>query len=131
MTGDIDLKKSLQAIARATIIITTVHIENITWRNDFITSIYENFVFYYPHILLLYFQPEKWDSLTRSWKEHLYLLGSVDLLLLDEVHHLGDERGSTLETVVVRMRLLSQAYHMKKLSAATTAGQFLQERYYL
>lgn len=53
-------------------------------------------------------QPEKWDSLTRSWKDHVFLLGSIDLLLLDEVHHLGDDRGSTLEIVVVRMRLLNQ-----------------------
>lgn len=53
-------------------------------------------------------QPEKWDSLTRSWKDHLFLLGAVDLLLLDEVHHLGEDRGSTLEIVVVRMRVLNR-----------------------
>jgi replicative superfamily II helicase len=38
----------------------------------------------------------------------MYLYGAVDLLLLDEVHHLGEDRGSTLETVVVRMRILNQ-----------------------
>jgi hypothetical protein len=43
----------------------------------------------------------------------LFLLGTVDLLLLDEVHHLGEDRGSTLETVVVRMRILSEAYKKK------------------
>jgi superfamily II helicase len=43
----------------------------------------------------------------------LFLLGAVDLLLLDEIHHLGEDRGSTLETVVVRMRLLNDAYVKK------------------
>ena len=37
-----------------------------------------------------------------------YLLGSIDLLLLDEVHHLGEDRGAVLETVVVRLRILNQ-----------------------
>jgi hypothetical protein len=58
--------------------------------------------------------PEKWDSLTRCWKDHVYLLGAVDLLLIDEVHLLGDERGSTLETLVVRMQMLSR-YYQKRL----------------
>jgi ATP-dependent DNA helicase HFM1/MER3 len=54
--------------------------------------------------------PEKWDSLTRTWKDHLYLLGAVDLLLLDEIHHLGEDRGATLEALIVRMRMLSNVY---------------------
>lgn len=54
--------------------------------------------------------PEKWDGLTRSWKDHIFLFGAIDLLLIDEVHHLGEERGSTLEAVVVRMRMLSELY---------------------
>ena len=33
--------------------------------------------------------PEKWDSLTRSWRRHLFLFGHIDLILLDEVHFLG------------------------------------------
>ena len=28
---------------------------------------------------------EKWDSVTRKWSEHIYLLGKVELLLVDEV----------------------------------------------
>ena len=58
--------------------------------------------------------PEKWDSLTRVWKNHIFLLGCVDLLLVDEVHHLGEERGATLEALVVRMRMLNQVYRQKK-----------------
>lgn len=67
--------------------------------------------------------PEKWDSLTRSWRNHLYLLGSIDLLLIDEVHHLGENRGAVLETVIVRMRILNETLieKDKKLGKVRTA----------
>ena len=54
--------------------------------------------------------PEKWDSITRTWKDNLFLLGCVDLLLIDEVHHLGDDRGATLEVAVVRMKTVHKFY---------------------
>lgn len=38
----------------------------------------------------------------------MYLLGAINLLLLDEVHHIGEDRGAILEAVVVRMRNLNQ-----------------------
>ena len=52
--------------------------------------------------------PEKWDSLTRVWRDHVYLLTATDLLLLDEIYHLGEDRGPALEMVIVRMRVLAQ-----------------------
>ncbi|RYH08475.1 DEAD/DEAH box helicase [archaeon] len=52
--------------------------------------------------------PEKWDSLTRMWRDNVFLLGLIDLLLLDEIHHLGEERGAVLETVIVRMRVINK-----------------------
>jgi ATP-dependent DNA helicase HFM1/MER3 len=61
--------------------------------------------------------PEKWDALTRSWRNHLYLLGSIDLLLIDEIHHLGEDRGAVLETVVVRMRILNETISNKEKEA--------------
>jgi len=60
--------------------------------------------------------PEKWDALTRSWRQNLFLFGNVDLMLLDEVHFLGEDRGPVLETVVVRMRLVSEV-HAARLEA--------------
>lgn len=51
--------------------------------------------------------PEKWDSMTRSWRDHIYLMSNIDLLLVDEIHHLGEDRGATLEAVVVRMKYLA------------------------
>lgn len=65
------------------------------------------------HLNYSFSQPEKWDSLTRSWRKHLFLLGAIDILLIDEVHHLGEDRGATLETIVVRMRSLNMAYFRK------------------
>ncbi|XP_028329079.1 probable ATP-dependent DNA helicase HFM1 [Gouania willdenowi] len=48
--------------------------------------------------------PEKWDSLTRKWKDNC-LLQLVRLFLIDEVHVVKDTtRGATLEVVVSRMK---------------------------
>ena len=48
--------------------------------------------------------PEKWDASSRQLRDHVFLLGAIDLLLLDEIHHVGDDRGATLEMTVVRMK---------------------------
>lgn len=54
--------------------------------------------------------PEKWDSMTRRWSENFFLMGSVKLILIDEVHHLGDEsRGWCLESVLCRMKTVDRA----------------------
>eukprot|EP01031_Cornospumella_fuschlensis_P029971 gene29971-36199_t len=52
--------------------------------------------------------PEKWDALTRMWRDNVFLLGLIDLLLLDEIHHLGEDRGAILEVVIVRMRMINK-----------------------
>jgi hypothetical protein len=36
--------------------------------------------------------PEKWDSMTRTWRDNLDLMKLVGLVLVDEVHCLGEER---------------------------------------
>ena len=54
--------------------------------------------------------PEKWDSMTRRWNESFFLFASVKLLLLDEVHLLGDEsRGWCLESIITRMKTIQRA----------------------
>jgi len=59
------------------------------------------------HLILT--TPEKWDSVTRRWTDHLHILRCVKLLLIDEVHMLGDPtRGACLETVVCRMKTVSR-----------------------
>ena len=47
--------------------------------------------------------PEKWDTLTRRWKDHTGLVRMIKLVMIDEVHTINDSsRGHTLEAVVTR-----------------------------
>ena len=76
------------------------------------------------HIIIT--TPEKWDSLTRKWKENLGILQMIHLLLLDEVHLLGDSsRGCCLETVICRMKMVSNS------SFTTEEEDCFQKRYVL
>ncbi|KAK5918937.1 hypothetical protein CgunFtcFv8_022875 [Champsocephalus gunnari] len=68
------------------------------------------------HIILT--TPEKWDSMTRKWKDNC-LLQLVRLFLIDEVHVVKDEtRGATLEVVVSRMK----AVHAYRTAQNTETG---------
>ncbi|XP_045516918.1 probable ATP-dependent DNA helicase HFM1 [Pieris brassicae] len=54
--------------------------------------------------------PEKWDMLTRRWKDHTNLVEVIKLFLIDEVHILNDEvRGPVLEAVVSRMKTIESS----------------------
>ncbi|XP_063535997.1 probable ATP-dependent DNA helicase HFM1 [Cydia strobilella] len=54
--------------------------------------------------------PEKWDMLTRRWRDHRGLVEMIKLFLIDEVHILNDEtRGPVLEAVVSRMKTVESA----------------------
>ncbi|ODH47967.1 hypothetical protein GX48_05899 [Paracoccidioides brasiliensis] len=61
--------------------------------------------------------PEKWDSMTRKWKDHIKLMQLVKLFLIDEVHILKEARGATLEAVVSRMKSLDSNVRFVALSA--------------
>ncbi|XP_070775191.1 probable ATP-dependent DNA helicase HFM1 [Enoplosus armatus] len=68
------------------------------------------------HIILT--TPEKWDSMTRKWKDNC-LLQLVRLFLIDEVHVVKDAtRGATLEVVVSRMK----AVHAYRTAQNPEAG---------
>lgn len=67
------------------------------------------------HIILT--TPEKWDSVTRKWKDHAKLIQLVKLFLVDEVHILKESRGATLEAVVSRMKSVSSNIRFIALSA--------------
>ncbi|XP_026062307.1 probable ATP-dependent DNA helicase HFM1 [Carassius auratus] len=55
---------------------------------------------------LIFTTPEKWDSMTRRWKDNR-LSPSVSLFLIDEIHVVKDKtRGATLEVVVSRMKTM-------------------------
>ncbi|KAL4808258.1 Sec63 Brl domain-containing protein [Aspergillus unguis] len=61
--------------------------------------------------------PEKWDSMTRKWKDHARLMQLVKLFLIDEVHTLKEARGATLEVVVSRMKNICSNVRFVALSA--------------
>ncbi|KAK6367420.1 ATP-dependent DNA helicase MER3 [Exophiala oligosperma] len=61
--------------------------------------------------------PEKWDSVTRKWKDHARLIQLVKLFLVDEVHILKENRGATLEAVVSRMKSIGANIRFVALSA--------------
>ncbi|KAL0692216.1 hypothetical protein Bca4012_059396 [Brassica carinata] len=50
--------------------------------------------------------PEKWDGISRNWHTRSYVK-KVGLVILDEIHLLGADRGPILEVIVSRMRYIS------------------------
>lgn len=61
--------------------------------------------------------PEKWDVLTRRWTDYHKLLDLVKLLLVDEVHFIRENRGTTLEVVITRMMTMSLNLRIITVSA--------------
>jgi hypothetical protein len=60
------------------------------------------------HLILT--TPEKWDSISRKWTENFFLMASVKLFMIDEVHLLGDgSRGHTLEAIIARTKSIQRA----------------------
>ncbi|KAL8568763.1 hypothetical protein ACOMHN_054550 [Nucella lapillus] len=66
--------------------------------NDF-SSVY--------HAQVICTTPEKWDSVTRRWKDNRQLFQSICLVCIDEVHIVGHaQRGATVEAVITRMKMV-------------------------
>ena len=62
-----------------------------------------------PHIIAA--TPEKWDHYIRRQRNVASALSGYSLLLIDEVHCVGDEeRGPKLEAVVTRLRSFVKLY---------------------
>ncbi|NXH11348.1 HFM1 helicase, partial [Bucco capensis] len=65
------------------------------------------FEIHHAHIIVT--TPEKWDSMTRRWRDNS-IVQLVRLFLIDEVHVIKDEsRGATLEVVVSRMKTVQSS----------------------
>ncbi|NWZ77989.1 HFM1 helicase, partial [Poecile atricapillus] len=61
------------------------------------------------HADIIITTPEKWDSMTRRWRDNS-IVQLVRLFLIDEVHIIKDEsRGATLEVVVSRMKTIQSS----------------------
>jgi activating signal cointegrator complex subunit 3 len=50
--------------------------------------------------------PEKWDGISRSWQTRAYVK-RVALLIIDEIHMLGADRGPILEVIVSRANYIA------------------------
>ncbi len=65
--------------------------------------------------------PEKWDGISRNWQNRSYVK-AIGLVVIDEVHLLGQERGPILEVIVSRMRYVSsQTENPVRLVCLSTA----------
>jgi activating signal cointegrator complex subunit 3 len=51
--------------------------------------------------------PEKWDGISRSWQQRRYVR-DVALIVIDEIHLLGEDRGPVLEVIVSRTNFIRQ-----------------------
>ncbi|KAM5561842.1 DExH-box ATP-dependent RNA helicase DExH12-like [Rosa sericea] len=56
--------------------------------------------------------PEKWDALSRGWKQRKHVQ-QVSLFIIDELHLIGGQGGSTLEVIVSRMRRMASELENK------------------
>ena len=65
--------------------------------------------------------PEKWDGISRSWQTRGYVR-QVSLVIIDEIHLLGGDRGPILEIIVSRMNYIaSQSKGSVRLIGMSTA----------
>jgi activating signal cointegrator complex subunit 3 len=65
--------------------------------------------------------PEKWDGITRGWAQRDYVQ-KVGLMIIDEIHLLGVDRGPILEIIVSRMRYIStQTNRLVRIVGLSTA----------
>ena len=65
--------------------------------------------------------PEKWDGISRSWQTRSYVR-QVSLVIIDEIHLLGGDRGPILEIIVSRMNYIaSQKKGSVRLVGMSTA----------
>jgi antiviral helicase SLH1 len=66
--------------------------------------------------------PEKWDGISRSWQTRGYVR-QVSLVIIDEIHLLGGDRGPILEIIVSRMNYIaSQSKGSVRLLGMSTAA---------
>ncbi|KAI9348199.1 Sec63 Brl domain-containing protein [Obelidium mucronatum] len=76
--------------------------------------------------------PEKWDGISRNWQTRKYVT-DVSLVIIDEIHLLGGDRGPILEVIVSRMNYISAQTKKKirivglstALANATDLGDWL------
>ncbi|XP_032342961.1 probable ATP-dependent DNA helicase HFM1 isoform X2 [Camelus ferus] len=87
------------------------------------TVVDDLFEIQHAHIIMT--TPEKWDSMTRKWRDNS-LVQLVRLFLIDEVHVIKDEnRGPTLEVVVSRMKTMQFLSHSVENTSSIIPMRFV------
>lgn len=65
--------------------------------------------------------PEKWDGVTRKWNDYPTIANAIRLMLIDEIHLLGDVwRGPTLEAIVARIKSFPQSDKIRFVSVSAS-----------
>ncbi|WMV35431.1 hypothetical protein MTR67_028816 [Solanum verrucosum] len=76
--------------------------------------------------------PERWDALSRRWKQRKYVR-KISLFIVNELHLIGGQGGAVLEVIVSRMRYISSQVENKvgivalstSLASAKDLGQWI------
>src|SRR5262249_16068240 len=73
---------------------------------------------------LLLFTPEKFAAFLANWKRHLNWLSKIKVLVIDEIHLLGDpNRGAIIESLVGRVERINPFVQIVALSATLPNAQ--------
>lgn len=65
--------------------------------------------------------PEKWDAMTRKWKDYYEITNAVRLVLIDEIQLVGDRfRGPTLEAIVSRIKSFPMNRQIRFISVSAS-----------
>jgi ATP-dependent DNA helicase HFM1/MER3 len=67
---------------------------------------------------LLLCTPEKFDALTRVRESAIALMTMLRLLMIDEIHSVGDSRGAAIEIIVSRTKFLNPTARLVAVSAS-------------
>ena len=64
--------------------------------------------------------PEKWDGVSRQWEQREYVQ-KVGVIIIDEIHLLGADRGPIIEVIVSRLRFIAQKQnrHIRVIGLST------------
>lgn len=77
---------------------------------------------------LLLFTPEKLGAYLNSWKQHLVWLSRLGVLVIDEIHLLGDaSRGASLECLIRRIERINPFIRIVGLSATLSNAEELAQ----
>jgi activating signal cointegrator complex subunit 3 len=82
--------------------------------------------------------PEKWDLISRGWRGNVSgasgernekgsFVKRTRLLVIDEIHLLGEERGAVLEAIVSRTRFIARHIQQKKSESLGSGGETAQD----